>query len=117
MTSYFNTFKAIIDVLATELHGEVPKSLCDKAINCPSEVIMRLECPLNCDGYIIKSSNTLNSCGSFGVDSCSDIHGWVSSDNYTCDSYEIYDHADCPLYGSSYANTETGITPNDALWW
>jgi len=93
MTSYFNTYKAIIDVLATELHSEVPKSLCDKAINYPSELIMRIECPLNCDGYTIKASNTSNSYGSFGADSCSYIPGWVGSDNYTCDSYEIYDYA------------------------
>ena len=114
MISYCNTYKAIVDVLATELIGEAPKSLCDKALNNPSELIMRLECPLSCDDYTIKVNDTSNNCGSFGADSCSDIPGWVGSDNYACDSYETYDYAGCPLYGSDYANIETGIIPNDA---
>jgi len=48
---------------------------------------MRLECPLNCVGYTIKASNTSNSRGSFGADSCSYISGWVESGDSSRDIY------------------------------
>jgi len=50
--------------------------------------------------------------GSTGGGGCKDVQGWTDSVLDTCDLYS--DYGWCTEYGDGYANTETGLTANDA---